>query len=162
MQTTNENIFVIETSLGHHEIKKHFASQNQKRVIMDRFMEIIQSMTSQICFLNIFPIIYQFDVAFIEFATNYRYRFQFDEINFHCINISMLKRMESRTKTFLRSTETAIQTSLEKFVHVIEIPNAVYVLYKPNVLQFYIDDDLSNMDELCNKVLNLLIQDRIL
>jgi hypothetical protein len=157
MQSSSENLFVLETCLNHEDTKSHFLKHYQKRFVMDRFMTTIQSISPQIAFYNFSSVINQVDFGFA-FETNYRFRLNFRYSNPRSIQISLLKRQESKKTIFLRSTKVILKT----YVHVIELPAVDYQVHKTNIICFFLHDDLSNMDDLCQEALNLMIEDKIL
>jgi hypothetical protein len=156
MQSLEENMYIIETSLSHCETKLHFSVQRQKRFIMERFMTTLQSLSPHISFTNFYPTINQVDFGF-DVATNYRFRFKFDQNNI--VHILLLRRCETTSRQrFIRST----QKEFQDYTHVFQLPNVEYEKCKTTLIRFPVSKDLSNVDTLCQLCLNFMIKDKIL
>lgn len=156
MQTLEENIFIVEASLSHFETKMHFSVQRQRKIIMERFMTILQSLSPQISFTNFFPTINQVDFGFA-IPTNYRFRFKFSQTNL--VHILLLRKCESGNRQrFIRST----QKEFMNYTHVFQLPDIEYEKCQTTLIRFVVNEDLSNVETLCQLSLNFMIKDKIL
>ena len=160
MQSSTENIYIVETSLSDIEIRRHYSEQHQKRLLMERFITTLQSLCPQISVTNFYPLIYQFDFGFANIITNYRFRFKVFNSDSKTVHIILLRKSEQNlsSQRFLRST----QFVFDNYCHVIQLPTIEYETCKTTLTRFTLKEDLSNMENLCQLTLNFMIKDKIL